>query len=164
MSTLVERLDQIAKHDWRVSLLAHTSDTADEAKRTIVALEAENATLKAERDELRKLGNLSNALWREAEQDVVALTEPLQYGDMLCFTRGTIARMMEEKSALEAERDRLRQALLLVLDQVDYTSGACGLTEMVGAVLPKEIIVQARSACASEPNDDPTLVADRANL
>lgn len=28
---LLQRLDAIAKHDWRVSFLAHTSDTAAEA-------------------------------------------------------------------------------------------------------------------------------------
>lgn len=43
-----------------------------------------------------------------------------------------------------------RTALLTVLDQVDYTSGACGVTEMVGAVLPKEVIALARKAIADE--------------
>jgi hypothetical protein len=32
------------------------------------------------------------------------------------------------------------EALRLLLDQVDYTKGACSVTEMVGAVLPKEVI------------------------
>ena len=41
-----------------------------------------------------------------------------------------------------------RTALLTVLDQVDYTNGACGVTEMVGAVLPKEIIALARKSIA----------------
>lgn len=43
-----------------------------------------------------------------------------------------------------------RTALLTVLDHVDYTKGACGLTEMVGAVLPKEVIALARKAIADE--------------
>ena len=43
-----------------------------------------------------------------------------------------------------------RTALLTVLDQVDYTNGACGLTEMVGAALPKEVIALARKAIADE--------------
>jgi hypothetical protein len=43
-----------------------------------------------------------------------------------------------------------RTALLTVLDQVDYTNGACGVTEMVGAVLPKEVIALARKAIADE--------------
>jgi len=43
-----------------------------------------------------------------------------------------------------------RTALLTVLDQVDYTSGACGVFEMVGAVLPKEVITLARKAIADE--------------
>ena len=41
-----------------------------------------------------------------------------------------------------------RTALLTVLDQVDYTKGNCGVTEMVGAVLPKEVIALARKAIA----------------
>ncbi len=43
-----------------------------------------------------------------------------------------------------------RTALLTVLDQVDYTNGACGLTEMVGACLPKEVIALSRKAIAEE--------------
>lgn len=42
----------------------------------------------------------------------------------------------------------LSEALLLVLDNVDYVRGNCGVTEMVGAVLPKEIIAEAREALA----------------
>lgn len=41
-----------------------------------------------------------------------------------------------------------RTALLVVLDQVDYTRGACSATEMVGAVLSKEVIALARKAIA----------------
>lgn len=43
------------------------------------------------------------------------------------------------RRAQDAER-----ALALVLDQVDYTAGACKLTEMVGAVLPREVILTCR--------------------
>ncbi len=43
-----------------------------------------------------------------------------------------------------------RTALLTVLDQVDYTNGACRMNEMVGAVLPKEVIALARKAIADE--------------
>lgn len=45
-----------------------------------------------------------------------------------------------------AEYDALRQWLGVVLDQVDYTSGACTVTEMVGAVLDKDVIKNARAA------------------
>jgi hypothetical protein len=48
-----------------------------------------------------------------------------------------------------------RTALLTVLDQVDYTSGACGLTEAVGAALPKEVIALARKAIAEEAAQPP---------
>jgi hypothetical protein len=40
----------------------------------------------------------------------------------------------------------LRTAVLLVLDSADYTAGNCRANEMVGAVLPREIIVQLRNA------------------
>lgn len=41
-------------------------------------------------------------------------------------------------------------ALRLILDSVDYTSGACRVNEMVGAVLPTEIIIIARKALENE--------------
>lgn len=44
----------------------------------------------------------------------------------------------------------VREALLLVLDQVDYTKGACGLTEMVGACLDAKVIDKARAALAAD--------------
>lgn len=42
----------------------------------------------------------------------------------------------------------LVQWLATILDQVDYTTGACRLNEMVGAVLPEEIIQQAKAVLA----------------
>ncbi len=49
-----------------------------------------------------------------------------------------------------------RTVLLTILDQVDYTTGKCRPNEMVGAVLPKEIIGLARKAIA----EDDKLIAD----
>lgn len=43
----------------------------------------------------------------------------------------------------------VREALQTVLDQVDYTSGACTPTEMVAAVLPVEVIKLAREALSA---------------
>lgn len=51
----------------------------------------------------------------------------------------------------ERERARLRAALLTALDHVDYTAGGCSTTEMVGAVLPTEVLQQARAVLAKEP-------------
>jgi len=48
--------------------------------------------------------------------------------------------------AAEARAERLKTALMLILDCADYTSGACGLTEMIGGVLPRQIIDRARDA------------------
>jgi hypothetical protein len=44
----------------------------------------------------------------------------------------------------QAKIDTLRALLFLVLDSVDYTNGSCRQNEMVGAVLPKNIIEQCR--------------------
>lgn len=45
-----------------------------------------------------------------------------------------------------SEREQLLDNVLrLILDQVDYTNGACGPTEMVAAVLPTSVIEQARA-------------------
>lgn len=42
-------------------------------------------------------------------------------------------------------RRDLEIALQLILDSVDYTAGSCGLTEMVGAVLPFAILGRAKN-------------------
>lgn len=47
---------------------------------------------------------------------------------------------------MTTNEQKLRAALLLVLDQVDYTVHACNVTDMVGAVLPLEVIDKARIA------------------
>lgn len=51
-----------------------------------------------------------------------------------------------ERDELKADNSRLREALMLLLDNVDYSSGMCGVHEMVGAILPKEILVKANEA------------------
>lgn len=42
--------------------------------------------------------------------------------------------------------DKLRSALRLILDQTDYEVGNCRVNEMVGAVLPKEVLRIAKEA------------------
>lgn len=44
------------------------------------------------------------------------------------------------------KEQELRAALATLLDQVDYTAGACRVTEMVGACLPEEVIKLCRKA------------------
>ena len=50
--------------------------------------------------------------------------------------------------ANEASYDELRAALLLLLDHVDYESGACRVNEMVGGVLPREVLLMVKSVLA----------------
>jgi hypothetical protein len=40
----------------------------------------------------------------------------------------------------------LEEALKLIMDCVDYERGNCRLNEMVGAILPEELLVKARRA------------------
>jgi hypothetical protein len=47
-----------------------------------------------------------------------------------------------------------RTALLTLLDQVDYTAGNCRPNEMVGAVLPVEIIRMCRQAAQQRVQSD----------
>lgn len=47
------------------------------------------------------------------------------------------------------DADNLAGALGVLLDQVDYTAGACRLNEMVGAVLSKEVIELCRQRLAA---------------
>ena len=55
-------------------------------------------------------------------------------------------------SSLTEKVERLRQWLAVTLDCADYTAGNCRVNEMVGAVLPTDVIKQARAALLeSEP-------------
>ena len=46
-----------------------------------------------------------------------------------------------------------REALILVLRQVDYTEAMCSLSDMVGACLPAEVIDQAKQALKDEKEE-----------
>jgi len=56
--------------------------------------------------------------------------------------------VMQANARLIAAAPELLEALMVTLDQVDYTAGAGEPTEMVGALLPKEIIEMGRRAIA----------------
>lgn len=55
-----------------------------------------------------------------------------------------------EKVVEEMQARAIRAALLVILDCVDYTTGACTMMEMVGACLPKQVIEQAREVLRAE--------------
>lgn len=57
-----------------------------------------------------------------------------------------IANSHQDVPDLVADLREARTALRTLLDSVDYTNGACRLNEMVGAVLPRELIEQAKGA------------------
>ena len=42
------------------------------------------------------------------------------------------------------------EALLLLLDQIDYTRGACGPTELIGALIAPDILAKCRRAAELE--------------
>lgn len=55
-----------------------------------------------------------------------------------------MALMQARAEAAESRVYELRNALNLLLDQIDYTAGACRVNEMVGAVLGKNLIESIR--------------------
>lgn len=65
------------------------------------------------------------------------------------FMIGEQVKSNQEMDALRVQRNNMRTAILLILDAVDYTSGSCRVNELVGAVLPKEIIQKARESLKS---------------
>lgn len=44
----------------------------------------------------------------------------------------------------DVSKEEIIHSLQVLLDCVDYTEGACSVNEMVGAVLPKEVILMCR--------------------
>jgi hypothetical protein len=50
---------------------------------------------------------------------------------------------------VEVRRLGVREALQVLLDQVDYTAGACAPTERVGAVLDHRVIALCRRSLAA---------------
>jgi hypothetical protein len=57
-----------------------------------------------------------------------------------------IAVIMEQFDVLYNRTEKLETVIQLLLDCVDYTNNSCRLNDMVGAVLPSQIIEKARSA------------------
>lgn len=55
-------------------------------------------------------------------------------------------RMPEDIGDAIQQINKLRIALQLILDHIDYTQQACSVTEMIGACLPKELIDRAHKA------------------
>lgn len=63
IAALIGRLEQIATHDWRLSILTHTLDTAREAA----------AALKAQQDEIERLHQRVMALTPTVRSEPLAL-------------------------------------------------------------------------------------------
>lgn len=65
--------------------------------------------------------------------------------------QGQVQRLKAIAQDAESENVKLREALSLLLDNVDYTKGNCRINEQVGAVLPIEIIGIADRALLIRP-------------
>lgn len=83
----------------------------------------------------------------EAERD----GRSIKAGTWIEREGGLWALEIEPEAAAPEMLDRMteiRVVLGAILDAVDYSSGACRPVEMVGAVLPEELITRARDAIA----------------
>ena len=88
---------------------------------------------------------------RESKEQLAETEQRLAEVDGLLNRQ--LSDKINELAEARAEVERLRSAFMLVLDQVDYTSvvPGCRVNEMVGAVLPKEILERARKALEHDP-------------
>jgi hypothetical protein len=68
-----------------------------------------------------------------------------EYGEFPLYPDEYSELVILEEEQLKAYQKAVAM-LRTVLDQVDYTSGACRVNEMVGAVLPKEVIALSKAA------------------
>lgn len=109
-------------------------ETARKNNDTIEHLLAERDALQVELDNVRKLGNLSNALW----VDNAAVDDP----------KGRLDEMVEEQEALLAERDRLREALEPFADIGDVYDSRYGPDAEIGVRLYS--LRRARAALSGE--------------
>jgi len=98
---LIERLNQIAEHDWRVSLLGHASDTAVEAVARIAELEAEAASHR-QLEEMILQAKAARIADLEAERDQ-AERERFRFGALNKGLSNRIAELEAETSRLKAE-------------------------------------------------------------
>lgn len=56
----------------------------------------------------------------------------------------SLARLIDEETGLPV----LLEALKVILFEIDYDQGRCRPNEMIGAVVPKELLIKARNAIA----------------
>jgi hypothetical protein len=85
----------------------------------------------------RRAGKLGHAEWITTDSGEAQIATV--YGPSITPSSAANADLI-------AAAPEILQALRVLLDQVDYTSGACTMTEMVGAVLPREVLAKARAA------------------
>ena len=86
------------------------------------------------------------------KQEYIRLLMDLDGSDMAEVAWNQQKTIMKQSKKMRKQRKQLTQyeeleaALRVILDAVDYMSGNCRLNEMVGAVLPKELIAKGRDA------------------
>ena len=137
---IVARLLDIANNDWRVSFLAHTSDTAKEAATEIASLRERVKGLEGERDDalervdeleqnaevisdefekdcwkaLRRVLELCKFDWRDVEPDGLNADDAFEYiRESIENVEADLERYKARAETAERERDEARAALKL---------------------------------------------------
>lgn len=89
-------------------------------------------------------------VYRERDTLVAAMVEAL---DEIARLKGALALGQENCDAvyedLRKERDEAVAALGVVMGDIDFTKGACRLTDMVGQCLSKESLAKAHAVLAA---------------
>jgi hypothetical protein len=90
---------------------------------------------------------------KDGREWIMSIPARPDYDPDLVISDGLMAgrSAASELAQAQADVEALRVELLLILRQVDYTNGACAVNEMVGAVLPHQIISRARERLAALP-------------
>ena len=101
------------------------------------------------RVQLAGCGVIAGCNTRQSLSEQLPTPDSYGYSASLLDVAKAVTREMSERERAEKDEAKvaaLKAALLTVLDQVDYTVGACSITNMVGACLPADVITMARAA------------------
>lgn len=133
VTELIERLHQIAENDWRMSFLAHTSDTAKEAADALLASRQEIERLTAERD--RAIADHQFAHVRAEKAEAALRLSAQGREDVVLADNGLTAAIVEDMRAAWQSNPAMPFAQRIAFSNIcDAAKAALALPHSDGAV------------------------------